>query len=71
MVMKKLQIDSNKELAIEVKAYKQGISHEKAKKKDKIWGYIKMIPGPIFFYFLFKNQIWPVVKPFVRDYIPK
>ena len=52
-------------------AFKQGISHEKALKKDKIWGHIKKIPGLVFFYFLVKNQIWPLVKPYVKDHLPK
>lgn len=71
MPMKKIFMDVSRELHIEVNSIKQGISHEKAKQKAKIWGYLKRIPALIFFYFLFKNQIWPFAKPFVRDYLPQ
>ena len=67
MSMKKVMMDMNKELAIEARAYRQGITQDQAKKKDKIMGYIKMIPLMIFFYFLVKNQIWPLVKPYIPD----
>ena len=65
MQMKKVMIDMNKELGIEVRAYKQGMTMDQAKKKDKFWGHIKKIPLMIFFYFLVKNQIWPMVKPYI------
>lgn len=55
MEMKKLVMEMQKELSVEVRANKSGQDLQKLKKKDKIMGYFKMIPGLIFFYFLFKN----------------
>lgn len=68
--MKKIYMEVVKELNVEVQAFKQGISQEKAKRKATMWGYVRSVPGLIFFYFLFKNQFWPMLRPYVRDYLP-
>lgn len=64
--VKKIMMESAKELQIETNALTQGISEKSARMRHTFWTWVKNILACGFVFLLFKNQIWP----FVRDYVP-
>lgn len=72
--LRKCMMEMGKELAIEVKSVRQGISATSARRWAKFWDFLKMCVLAVVCFFGFKNYGWPYLKGYwpaslLNDYI--